>query len=157
MATNLSLTPEEARDRIAIRQVIDNYARYADRRLLDEQLSLFTNKTNVSIYMRGEGTSPSQVVEEREGLRPIFESLRSYTHSTHMNGQSTIDIGPDGRTASGETYCVLYQLSEKDGHRQMQLLSLRYQDILKKEADDAWRFSERKMYIDWSETRPSSL
>jgi hypothetical protein len=119
MAANLSLSPEEARDRIAIRQVIDQYAHCADRRLLEEQMSLFTDKTNFLVYMQGEGTSPSQVVEKREDLRPVFEFLRGFTHTTHFNGQSTIDIGPDGRTASGETYCIAYHLSDKDGHRQM--------------------------------------
>lgn len=156
MAANLSLSPEEARARVAIRQVIDQYAHCADRRLLDEQMSLFTDKINFLVYMQGEGTSPSQLVEKREDLRPVFEFLRGYTHTTHFNGQSTIDIGPDGSTASGETYCIAYHLSEKDGHRQMYVASLRYQDILKKEADDVWRFSERKLYLDWSETRPSN-
>lgn len=156
MAASLSLRPEEARDRIAIRQVIDRYARCADRRLPDEQMSLFTDKTSFLVYMQGEGTSPSQVIENREDLRPVFNFLRDYTHTTHFNGQSTIDIGPDGRTASGETYCMAYHLSEKEGQRQMYVASLRYQDILKKEADDVWRFSERKLYLDWSETRPSN-
>ncbi|KAM0250724.1 hypothetical protein ACHAQJ_008479 [Trichoderma viride] len=156
MATNLTLSPEEARDRIAIRQVIDRYAHCADRRLADEQMSLFAEKINFAVYMQGEGTQASQVVEKREDLRPVFEFLRGFTNTTHFNGQSTIDIGPDGKTASGETYCVAYHLSEKDGQRQLYVANLRYQDILEKGDDGVWLFSERKLYLDWSETRPSN-
>lgn len=153
---NLTLSPEEARDRIAIRQVIDRYAYCADRRLAEEQMSLFTKETHFAVYMEGEGTQPSQVIQKREDLRPVFQFLLGYTHTTHFNGQSTIDISPDGKTASGETYCIAYHLSEKEGQRQLYVANLRYQDVLKKGDDGVWLFSERKLYLDWSETRPSN-
>ncbi|KAL7909013.1 hypothetical protein GGI35DRAFT_493832 [Trichoderma velutinum] len=156
MAANLTLSPEEARDRIAIRKVIDRYAHCADRRLADEQMSLFTEDTNFVVYLQGQGTEPSQVVRKRQDLRPVFEFLVGYTHTTHFNGQSTIDIGPDGKTATGETYCIAYHLSEKNGQRQMYIASLRYEDTLTKGDDGTWLFSERKLYLDWSETRPSN-
>ncbi|KAL6815561.1 hypothetical protein GGI42DRAFT_110867 [Trichoderma sp. SZMC 28013] len=156
MAENLTLSPVEARDRIAIRKVIDRYAHCADHRLADEQMSLFTEDTNFFVYMQGEGTEPSQIVRKRQDLRPVFEFLLGYDRTTHFNGQSIIDIGPDGKTATGETYCMTYHLSEKDGQRQMYIGSLRYEDIFTKGDDGTWLFSERKLYLDWSETRPSN-
>ncbi|RFU78436.1 hypothetical protein TARUN_3783 [Trichoderma arundinaceum] len=148
MASNLTISPEEARDRLAIRQVIDRYAHCADRRLADEQMSLFTEETHFTVYMQGEGSQPSQVVRTREDLRPVFEFLLGYTHTTHINGQSIIDIGADGKTASGETYCIAHHVSEKDGQRQLYVANLRYQDTLKKGEDGKWLFSERKLYLD---------
>ncbi|KAL7939887.1 hypothetical protein V8C35DRAFT_287998 [Trichoderma chlorosporum] len=156
MASNLSSSPDEVLDRIAIRRVIDLYAHCADRRLADKQMSLFTGETHFAVYMQGEGTEPSQVIKKRQDLRPVFEFLTGYTHTTHFNGQSIIDIGPDGKTATSETYCIAHHLSEKDGQRQMYVASLRYRDILTKGDDGTWLFSERKLYLDWSETRPSN-
>jgi hypothetical protein len=56
MALHTKLTPAEAADRLALRELFDAYAHCADRRDADEQKALFTDNTVFAVYMNGEGT-----------------------------------------------------------------------------------------------------
>src|ERR1700729_496270 len=62
MAVHADLTPTEAADRLAIRELFDAYAHCADRRDAEGQKTLFTADTRFAVYMEGEG--------ERGELRP---------------------------------------------------------------------------------------
>ncbi len=64
-------------DRLAIRELIDAYARCADRRDADGQKSLFTEDTHFVVYMDGEGTEPTQELNGREALAPVFDELNN--------------------------------------------------------------------------------
>jgi hypothetical protein len=67
----------------------------------------------------------------------------------HFNGQSTVEL--DGDRATGESYCLAHHLYTDAGERKLMVASLRYHDTFVK-LDGAWRF---KLYVDWTETRPS--
>ena len=146
------LTPTEAADRLSIRELFDAYAHCADRRDAEGQKSLFTEDTHFVVYMEGEGTEPSQELTGREALTPVFEDLNRYETTTHFNGQSTIVL--DGDRATGESYTLAHHLFTEDGERKLFIASLRYLDTFVK-SDDAWLFAERKLYVDWTETRSS--
>ena len=49
-----------------IRELVDAYAHCADRRDADGQKSLFTEDTHFVVYMEGEGSEPTQVLDGRE-------------------------------------------------------------------------------------------
>ena len=72
------ITPREAADRLAIRELIDAYAHCADRRDADGQKALFTNDTHFVVYMDGQGSEPTQVLDGREALTPVFDALNNY-------------------------------------------------------------------------------
>jgi hypothetical protein len=146
------ITPSEASDRLAIRELFDAYAHCADRRDAVGQKSLFTEDTHFVVYMEGEGSKPTQELNGREALTPVFEDLNRYEATTHFNGQSTIKL--DGDRATGESYCLAHHLFTEDGERELFIASLRYLDTFVK-SDEAWLFSERKLYVDWTETRSS--
>ncbi|KAH8808819.1 hypothetical protein F5884DRAFT_753336 [Xylogone sp. PMI_703] len=150
------ISSQEYLDRIAIRKLIDTYAQCADRRLAEKQKSLFTKNTHFMVFMEGPEKPVSQELHNCEDLTPIFEGLRVYSHTTHFNGQSVIEIQDDGKTAYAETYCIAHHILEKEGQRQLFIASLRYHDIIRKGDDGTWLFDERKLYLDWSETRPSN-
>jgi len=147
-----SLSPEEAADRLAIRELIDAYAHCADRRDADGQKSLFTEGAHFVVYMDGEGTGPTQELDGREALTPVFADLNRYQATTHFNGQSMVAL--EGDRATGETYCLAHHLSTQGGERKLMVASLRYLDTFRKN-DGAWLFAERRLYVDWSEIRPS--
>ena len=65
----------EQADRLAIRELVDAYAHCADRRDADGQKSLFTEDTRFVVYMDGEGSEPTQELDGREALTPVFEAL----------------------------------------------------------------------------------
>jgi SnoaL-like domain len=146
------VTPAEQGDRLAIRELVDAYAHCADRRLAEQQKSLFTQDTHFVVYMDGQGSEPTQVLDGREALTPVFEDLNRYEATQHFNGQSTIELAGD--RATGESYCIAHHLFTEDGERKLMLAHLRYGDTFVKH-DGAWLFAERKLYVDLIETKPS--
>jgi SnoaL-like domain len=151
MAVHTGLTPGEAADRLALRELFDAYAHCADRRDADGQKALFTEDTRFAVYMEGGGTEPTYVLNGRDALTPVFEDLNRYEVTTHFNGQSTVTIA--GNRATGESYTIAHHLYTEDGTRKIMVASLRYLDTFAK-VDGAWYFAERKLILDWSETRP---
>ena len=150
MTVHAELTPAEAADRLALREVVDAYAHCADRRDAEGQKALFTDDTRFAVYMDGEGSEPTYVLQGREALTPVFDDLNRYEATTHINGQSTVTI--DGNRATGESYTIAHHVYTEDGNRKIMIASLRYLDTFTKN-DGRWYFAERKLILDWSETR----
>jgi ketosteroid isomerase-like protein len=152
MMTTTEITATEQADRLAIRDLVDAYAHCADRRDAEGQKSLFTEDTHFVVFMDGQGSQPTQVLDGREALTPVFDDLNRYQATMHFNGQSTIALDGDG--ATGESYCIAHHLFTENGERKLMVAWLRYGDTFVK-IDGAWRFAERNLYVDWTETRPS--
>jgi hypothetical protein len=150
MATHSELTPAEAADRLALRELFDAYAHCADRRDAAGQKALFTGDTVFAVYMEGEGSDPTYVLHGREALTPVFDDLNRYEATTHFNGQSTVAI--DGNRATGESYTIAHHVYTEGGTRKIMIASLRYLDTFTK-IDEGWYFAERNLILDWSETR----
>ena len=150
MAVHTELTPAEAADRLAIRELFDAYAHCADRRDAEGQKALFTQDTVFAVYMDGEGSEPTYVLNGRKALTPVFADLNRYEVTTHFNGQSTVRL--DGERATGESYTIAHHLYTENGSRKIMIASLRYLDAFTK-IEGAWYFAERKLILDWSETR----
>src|SRR6476619_1732606 len=100
MAIRTELTPAEAADRLAIRELFDAYAHCADRRDADGQKALFTADTRFAVYMDGDGTEPTYVLEGREALAPVFADLSRYVAATRFSGESAVSVG--GERGGGE-------------------------------------------------------
>lgn len=153
MAVHTEISPAEAADRLAIRELFDAYAHCADRRDAEGQKALFTADTRFAVYLSGPDTEPTYVLDGREALTPVFADLNRYEATTHFNGQSTVVL--DGERATGESYTIAHHLSTADGERTIMIASLRYLDTFVK-IDGAWLFAERNLILDWSETRLSA-
>jgi hypothetical protein len=151
MTKHVAISPSEAADRLAIRELIEAYAHCADRRDAKGQMSLFTPDTHFVVFMNANDPTPSQELHSREGLAPVFADLNKYDATTHFVGQSTIFTLSSDR-ATGEAYCMAYHVTVDGGKRRLMLASLRYLDTFVK-LDGAWLFSERILYVDWLEER----
>jgi len=151
MSKRVAITPSEAADRLAIRELVDAYAHCADRRDAKAQMSLFTEDTHFVVYMNAKDSKPSWELRSRDALAPVFADLNKYDATTHFVGQSTIFSLTDAK-ASGETYCLAHHVSVADGKRHLMIASLRYLDTFVKE-DGGWLFAERRLYVDWTEER----
>jgi ketosteroid isomerase-like protein len=154
MSNHVGISPEEAADRLAIRELIEAYAHCADRRDAKGQMSLFTADTHFVVFMNAKDPMPSQELHSREALAPVFADLNKYDATTHFVGQSTI-FTLTGDRATGEAYCLAHHVTVDGGKRRLMVASLRYLDTLVK-IDDAWLFAERLLYVDWLEERPLS-
>src|SRR6201981_2994258 len=154
MSKHASISPAEAADRLAIRELVEAYAHCADRRDAKGQMSLFTADTHFVVYMNAKDSRQSQELHSREALAPVFAELNKYEATTHFVGQSTIfTLTPD--RATGEAYCLAHHITVDGGQRRLMLASLRYLDTFVK-IDGGWFFSERRLYVDWMEERALS-
>src|ERR1700691_4947129 len=151
MSKHISISPSEAADRLAIRELVEAYAHCADRRDAEGQMSLFTADTHFVVYMNTKEPRPSQELHSGEALAPVFADLNKYAATMHFVGQSTI-LSLTGDRATGEAYTLAHHLTVNDGKRRLMIAALRYADTFAK-ADGAWLFSERKLYVDWIEER----
>ncbi|WP_116209437.1 nuclear transport factor 2 family protein [Streptomyces olivoreticuli] len=154
MSSHDPISPQEAADRLAIRELIDAYAHCADRRDAKGQMALFTEDNRFLIFMDASASEPTQELHGREALAPVFENLNAYKVTTHFNGQSTVTL--DGDRASGESYCLAHHISYgTDAERTIMIASIRYLDqFVKREGE--WFFAERRLMVDWTDTRLST-
>ncbi|HEV3168723.1 MAG TPA: nuclear transport factor 2 family protein [Actinocrinis sp.] len=154
MTAPATISPQQAADRLAIRELFDAYAHCADRRDAKGQMALFTEDTRFVVYMDAKSAEPTQELHGREALAPVFDDLNQYAATTHFNGQSTVRLDDD--TATGESYCIAHHLTVgEDGRRTLMIASIRYLDTFVKQ-DGQWLFAERRLMVDWTETRPST-
>jgi len=151
---NIAISPAEAADRLAIRELVEAYAHCADRRDAGGQMSLFTMDSHFVVYMDAKDPKPSQELRSREALAPVFAELNKYDATTHFVGQSTI-LTLTANRATGEAYCLAHHVSIESGKRRLMLASLRYLDTFVK-MDGVWLFAERLLYVDWLEERALS-
>src|SRR6201994_2968576 len=154
MNKHVAISPKEAADRLAIRELVEAYAHCADRRDAKSQMALFTADTHFVVYMNAKDPTPSQELHSREELGPVFADLNQYAATMHFVGQSTIFTLTADR-ATGEAYCLAHHLTVDDGKQRLMLASLRYLDTFVK-IDRSWLFRERRLYVDWLEERPLS-
>jgi hypothetical protein len=154
MSKHATISPNEAADRLAIRELVEAYAHCADRRDAKGQMALFTADTHFVVYMNSKDPTPSQELHSREALAPVFADLNQYSSTMHFLGQTTILTLTRDR-GSGETYCMPHHLTIDGGKRRLMIAALRYADQFVK-IDGAWLFAERLLYVDWTEERALS-
>jgi hypothetical protein len=154
MSEHATISPNEAADRLAIRELVEAYAHCADRRDAKGQMALFTEDAHFVVYMNAKDPKPSQELHSREALAPVFAELNQYAATTHFVGQSTI-FTLDARRGTGEAYCLAHHVTVDGDKRRLMLASLRYLDTFVK-LDGSWLFAERLLYVDWLEQRALS-
>ena len=154
MDTHVSISGREAADRLEIPELVDAYAHCADRRDAKGQMSLFTEDTHFVVFMDARSEKPSMELNRREDLAPVFDELNKYEATTHFMGQSTVILDRD--RATGETYCIAHHVSAFEGKRTLFIASLRYYDVFAK-VEGKWLIAERKLMVDWTDTRPMNV
>jgi hypothetical protein len=148
----VAISPAEAADRLAIRELVEAYARCADRRDAKSQMALFTPNTHFVVHMNAKDPKPSQELHSRDALAPVFADLNQYAATMHFIGQGTI-FTLNADHATGEAYCIAHHLTVDGDKRRLMVAYLRYLDTFAK-IDGAWLFAERLLYVDWLEERP---
>jgi len=154
MSKHTAISPADAADRLAIRELVEAYAHCADRRDAKGQMSLFMSDTHFVVYMNAKDPKPSMDLRSREALAPVFADLNKYHATTHFVGQSTI-TSLTGDRATGEAYCLAHHVTVDGAKRRLMVASLRYLDTYVK-IEGAWQFAERLLYVDWVDERTLS-
>jgi hypothetical protein len=151
VSKHVTVSPEEAADRVAIRELVEAYAHCADRRDAKGQMALFTTDTHFVVYMNAKDLTPTQELHSREALAPVFADLNQYAATMHFLGQTTI-LSLTRDRGTGETYCMPHHLTIAGEKRRLMIAALRYTDTFVK-MNGVWLFAERQLYVDWIEER----
>jgi hypothetical protein len=142
---------QQAADRLAIRNLVDQYAYCADSRDAQGQMALFTEDTRFIVFMDAKSAEPTQIINKRADLFPVFDNLNTYRATMHFNGQSTV-LQLNDDTASGITYCIAHHQTIEEGVQKLMIANIKYHDSFVKQ-NGKWLFAERKLLVDWIENR----
>ena len=142
---------QQADDIRAIRNLVDQYAYCADTRDAQGQMALFTEDTRFIVFMDAKAPEPTQVINKRADLFPVFDNLNTYRATMHFNGQSTVRQLNDD-IATGITYCIAHHQTINDGVQKLMIANIKYHDSFVKQ-NGKWLFAERKLMVDWIENR----
>src|SRR5712691_8264175 len=78
MSQHVTISPNEAADRLAIRELIEAYAHCAERRDAKGQMALFTADSHFVVYMNAKDPKPWMDLHSRDALAPVFADLNKY-------------------------------------------------------------------------------
>jgi uncharacterized protein (TIGR02246 family) len=135
----------QVRDALAIRALCERYAQAVDAGDSAAFLSVFTPDGHLVSNYRGVETH----YREREELAEVPVRAKAIAATTmHFIGNHLAEV--DGDNATGVTYCVANHLR---GDRSNLVLMVRYFDTYRRGADDEWLISDRRVDIQWTETR----
>ena len=147
------LNSNEFRNDIAIRELIDSFAYYADRTKARQQAALFVENGTIEIYRSESDTGkPIVVLKGRKILEEAFKGLEKYNMTFHLNGQNSVKFGDD---TTGIVQCLAHHLFFEDGKRILQTEGIRYYDTYTRQ-NNQWLFVKRKLIIDWEDKRLST-
>lgn len=149
----MATTDTDTAIRLELRSLADRYAQSIDRRDAESFVALFHDDAAIAIHDPGEN---DEFRETRgiERLAKIPEVIKRYPKTFHMLGQSTYTIG-DGE-ATGEVYCVAHHLTPDAHGGTNYVMYIRYEDTYRPDADGAWKFAQRRLRVDWTETRSAN-
>jgi SnoaL-like domain len=154
MASHSTSSVQETADPLAIGELIDAYTHCVARRDARGQTNLFHRRHPFCGVPGWECQRADAGIPRPGGSRlgsRRVEYLRCHV-SFHRAARRVRGGGP----ATGQSYCLAHHLSvSPDGQRTMMIAAIRYLDTSVKQ-DGAWLFAERRLMVDWTETRPSS-
>jgi SnoaL-like domain len=130
-------------DERALRRCAELYAQGADRR----DKTLWASIVTEDCVIEGPGLR----LAGRANITAALDIMATlYTATQHRVHNQVVTI--EGDSAEGETYSTADHLRTADGVTTLLAWAIRYQDRWRRE-DGAWRFSHRRLVIDWTETR----
>jgi SnoaL-like domain len=146
----------ELADRLAIRRLVDLYARAADRVDGAAAAALFTEGGALRIFERGTD-EPVRERLGREAISTAFAGLSRYDVTLHVVANHLVEL--DGDTATGETYCLAHHVRTigegEAAHPSDHLMAIRYLDDFVR-IEEGWRLAQRHLQLEFTEERPVS-
>lgn len=148
------MNEQERADRDAIRLLVDDYARHADRIDNEALAGLFAPEGVLRIFERGN----PEPVRQRFGRAEIAEAIKGlsrYDVTLHFVANHYVDL--DGDIARGETYCRACHVRPVEGGapeaRENYVMNIRYLDEYVRLAE-GWRIAKRELQVEFTEVFP---
>lgn len=128
-------------DEAALRRTAETYALGADRR----DKALWRGVLAEDCVIEGPGFRAEGLAANLASIDALGAMFRATQHRIHQQ-VATIE----GERAAGETYGAAEHLLKDDDA--VLVWAIRYQDRWRR-ADGVWRFTRRRLIVDWQETR----
>jgi hypothetical protein len=147
-------------DRLALRRLVDTYARDVDRRDTDAVADLFGPAGRLVAHFDPGAPGSPNVRTGRDAIRgALVDGLARYLGTTHVVGGQVVDLGVDGDIdrATGETTCLAHHVYDAHGERRLLVMAVRYHDDYERAAAATpmgWWFAQRELHFDWRDDRP---
>jgi hypothetical protein len=137
--------------REGLRAVSERYATGVDRKDAALYLSAFLPDARLLVHGAGDEKTPRRVISGHAELAGVTAALAVYARTFHLVGNAVYDV--NASTASGEVYCIAHHLTtERDGDTNF-IMYIRYQDRYRQMEGRPWLLAERRVLVDWTETR----
>ena len=140
--------------RVALRDLVDTYARDVDRRDTEAVAWLFSAEGRLVVHFNPRPDGSPTVRRGRDEIgTALVAGLERYLGTTHIVGGQVVELDPDGMRARGETVCLAHHVYERHDERRLLVMAVRYEDDYVVEAG-RWRFASRQLRLDWRDDRP---
>lgn len=133
----------EIADRLALRELVERYAKIPDNRDYALVDALFTEDAEL--------VGPGFTMQGREQIRAAMQAIEQYSATLHCVHNHDLQLAGDA--AEGETYCVANHLFEKGGVPHKLDWGIRYSDRYRREAG-VWRIARRELRVVWEQELP---
>lgn len=141
------MTVESLLAKDEIRDLVLRYCRAIDRRDYAALQALYHDDATDDHSPMYQGSAAGYL----EWLPSMLETM---TVTSHMVQNHLIVVAGD--KAEGEVTMISYHLTKDEGGQDVEIvIGGRYLDKYEKR-DDVWRFSHRKIVMDWNQIQPSS-
>ena len=155
MASHATISPGEAADRVAIRELVERLRRLrgpARRQGPDGPV----HRRHPVPRVHGPRLPRNRRSSCTDASRWRLCSTTSTSTPPPCTSTGRAPCPWTGTGRTGESYCLAHHLSVgEDGQRTMMIASIRYLDEFVKQ-DGEWFFAERRLMVNWTETRPSA-
>ncbi len=139
-------------NQFSIRELVDNYAFFADAKETDKQVALFADDYKLEVYYDSTSQIPTQTIHGKDNLKQLFvDSLSPFSKTMHFNGQSSVTFVSETE-AEGLVYCRAFHYNNTNNQETLMVAAIKYLDKYKKN-DDKWYFAERKLLVQWMENK----
>jgi ketosteroid isomerase-like protein len=128
------------------------YARSVDRGDIDAFLAVFAPDAELSIHNPPDAEATS-VYRGQGDLARIPPRMARFRATFHLLGQAEYQLS--GAEPTGEVYCVAHHRSAGDDDPSDYVMLIRYRDRYRCH-EGQWRIAERRVLVDWTETRPAN-
>jgi ketosteroid isomerase-like protein len=137
---------------IALRRLVDGYARAVDRGDADGFRELFEPDAILQVFYGGEADGPTSESRGHARLGEIPTRVQTrYDRTFHFVGNHLCNV--EGDAATGEAYCLAHHLTRSPQGGTDYVMHIRYQDTYRRRPGQSWRIVHRKVLVDWTELR----
>jgi hypothetical protein len=144
--TNLEKRIEELENVRTLRELVDTFSIWADKKEVWKQTELFTKDATVESYANG------VLVSSLKGTKQIGEAFEAFLANFetvyHINGQHVVEISGD--KAEGTLYCRVDLIGSENGKKINSASAVSYQDEYVYE-NGQWLIAKRTSNFVWND------